>query len=183
MSHCLVGSELGAGATALQVLIGLSVLVCVHLLVRNSLRRIQSKHGIRWLRHGTTARVCAGFGIATTVVIAIDGVRRGTALGGAVAALAFGTLTLPLFLLTFFWRVGYDLEGLYCVSPWRRNRFIPWSELTGVSFSSPRRQWILATRSQGIIRINEMIPGCGQLLSELEKRGIPIGSLKRPNKF
>lgn len=160
--------------TAIQIFIGVIVLLCTGLLVRDALQPVGIKDGVLWLKYGLTFKLIAAFGLGMTFFIAADGIQRGTPIGGFVAALGFGMLALPTFALAFFWRVGIDSVGLRCVSPWRPNRLVPWSELTGVSFSNSMKQWILSTRSQGLIRVNEIVPGCPQLLSELRQRGILV---------
>ena len=164
---------------SVQIVLGLIVLVFTGFVIRDAQRPVGSTDGLTWIQYGTTFRICAVFGLGMTVLIAADGIRRGTPVTGLATALAFGMLALPFFSLAFFWRVGYDTVGLRCISPWRRNRLVPWSEVTSVSFSIPMKQWRLSTRSQGVIRVNELVPGCSQLLSELRKRGLVIGDRHR----
>lgn len=166
--------------TTIQIVIGLIVLLCTGLLLRDALQPLGRKDGLLWLKHGLTYKLCAAFGLGMTVFIAADGIQRGTPITGFVTALGLGMLALPMFALAFFWRVGIDSVGLRCVSPWRPNRLVPWSELTGVSFSNSMKHWILSTRSQGLIRVNALVPGCPQLLSELRQRGLLVEHAPTP---
>lgn len=109
-----------------------------------------------------------------TIYIFIDGALDGRPVIGAVMALLFGTLAIPLFALGFFWGVGYGENGLHCFSPWRKTRQVPWSDVLGVSFSVVMRQWVISTKRQGVIRVNELATGSSDLIAAMMARGVTV---------
>lgn len=156
------------------IAIGLLVLIASLILVADSQRSTIGTGGITWVRWGIGIRGIAVFGLAMTIYIFIDGVLSGRPVVAAVVALLFGSLAIPLFAIGFFWAIGYGQDGLYCMSPWRRSRRVPWNDVLSVSFSVPMRQWIISTKQQGMIRVNELALGCSALISEMNIRGVPV---------
>jgi hypothetical protein len=86
--------------------------------------------------YGAPLRVVGVFGVAMPIYVIADELNAGRPLSALILGSLFAAMGIPLCLLAFFWRVGYDVNGIYCVSPWRKNRFLPWSVVTGVSFSN-----------------------------------------------
>lgn len=84
----------------------------------------------------------------------------------------FGGLTLPLLLESFFVRIGYNAEKIYCHSIWRHNRVIDWAEVESVAFSQSMNWWVIDTRGSGKIRVSQFVSGLPELLLELEERGV-----------
>lgn len=106
------------------LVIGVLVVIVSLALVAEARRPASTRAGRTWVRWGLGIRGIAIFGLAITLYIFVDEALAGRPMIGAVMSLLFGTLAVPLFALGFFWGVGYDETGLYCVSPWRKSRQI-----------------------------------------------------------
>ncbi|QDT16320.1 hypothetical protein [Alienimonas californiensis] len=79
----------------------------------------------------------------------------------------FAALILILHLEAFFVRVALDGEFLLTSSPWRRDRVIPVSAVTGCDYS-PSMQWYrVYTAGYGVVRLHWMMKGIGGLLAAL----------------
>jgi hypothetical protein len=156
------------------LVVGVLVLVASLVLVAEARRPGVTSGKMTWVRWGRGVRGLAIFGLAVTIYIFIDGALDGRPVIGAVMALLFGTLAIPLFALGFFWGVGYGENGLHCISPWRKTRQVPWSDVLGVSFSVLMRQWVISTKSQGVIRVNELAGGSSGLIAAMTARGVTV---------
>lgn len=86
----------------------------------------------------------------------------------------FSLLVLTLHLEFFHVSIRYDKDGLHTSSPWRRNRFVPWSSITGVHFSSVAQWYVLSSSGLGCIRLHLYLSGLQSLLDELATRGFSI---------
>lgn len=157
------------------VITGLVVLLCVGRIAAESGRGAVERSGMRWLEHGITYKGIAMLGIGMPVYVLVSNVLAGRVAMAGILGATFVVLGAPVFLAAFFWRVGYDHSGVYARSLWKGKRFVPWAEVTGVRFSNPMKQWIIQTKSQYTIRINELIPGATDLISRLEERGMRVG--------
>jgi hypothetical protein len=83
-----------------------------------------------------------------------------------IAACAGGTfflLSAYIFLESQFVRIEFDDEFIYTFAPWRRRRVIPWSNVTGYSYSAMNRWHILRTSGYGSIRLSELLSGLGTM--------------------
>jgi hypothetical protein len=96
----------------------------------------------------------------------------------AAVVLGFLLLVLSLHLEFFGVRVAFDASGIRARSPWRPKRMIPWSAVTGVWYSSMLRWYVVETTSFGHLRLHDWLSGTDTLLSELERRGVPV--VRRP---
>ena len=92
----------------------------------------------------------------------------------------FFLLILSLHLEFFHVSIRYDTDGLHTSSPWRRNRFVPWSAITGIRFSSALQWYVLSTSGLGHVRLHLYLSGLQSLLNELASRGfsIPVATPK-----
>lgn len=95
-------------------------------------------------------------------------------------ASAFFLLALYLHLEFFHVSIRFDDLGLYTTSPWRRNRFIPWSAVSTVRFSQLAQWYVLSTSRMGRVRLHLYLSGLQSLLTELDRRGIAIPLGTRP---
>jgi hypothetical protein len=92
----------------------------------------------------------------------------------AFVAVLFVCMAIGSSVLLFeahFVRIEYDADFIYCFSPYRRNRVIPWSSISKVTYSESMRWYILRTRNEGKIRVPIYLSGLKNLLSVLEKHG------------
>jgi hypothetical protein len=96
------------------------------------------------------------------------------------AAVVLGVLllVLPLHLEFFGVRVTLDASGIRARSPWRPMRLIPWAAVTSVRYSPMLRWYVVETAGFGRLRLHDYLSGTDTLLSELERRGVPVA--RRP---
>ena len=91
-----------------------------------------------------------------------------------VVAFVLGLPAVYLLGEAFFVRVAWTGEGIHASSPWRRDRFVPWQDVRGVSFSGGARWFRISTARSGYIRVHEMKSGVATLLDELKARGFRV---------
>ena len=93
----------------------------------------------------------------------------------AVSVVAcFFLAVLSLHLEFFHVVIRYDAAGLHLTSPWRRNRFVPWSAITGARFSPALQWYVLHTTGYGDIRLHLYLSGLQSLRDELATRGVSL---------
>jgi hypothetical protein len=156
------------------ILIGFTVLVVTALLLISGHSQTRSANGVLWIRYGAPLRMVGALGLAMPIYVIADNLHAARPLTALIIGVVFTAIGLPVFLLAYFWRVGYDLTGIYCVSPWRKNRFVSWANVTDVSFSTPMKQWIIHSAQCGTVRLNVLVPGSAQLIDELARRGVKV---------
>jgi hypothetical protein len=158
-----------------MIIIALVVLAWVAWALYERQKRPATADGMSWLEYGFSLKAVGAF----FAVMLFYAPTHELLYGRTLPAIVVGSFTVllggPIFLLAFFWRVGYDASGIHTRSPWRKSRFVPWTEVTCFRFSSMMKQWVVHTRSQGTIRINELVPGVRHMVSELKKRRIAAG--------
>lgn len=154
------------------IIVGLAALLCLALVILESKGSPTDAEGILWLQYGVSTKVIGIFAVGTTGYAVINSLLAGRPLQAAILGALIGLCGFPVFLTAFFWKVGFDHKGIYSQSPWRRNRFVPWSDVRRVRFSQNMKQWIIETRCQGNIRINELVPGASDIVSLFNQRGI-----------
>jgi len=81
------------------------------------------------------------------------------------------TVVFILLASRYNYRVGIREEGLL-YRRWKEQN-IPWSEIESVTFSYPRKGWIVATRHHGTLRVPTTLSGLPALFEAFQKRGIP----------
>lgn len=155
-------------------IIGVLVLALCAALLTDARRQHGEVEGLTWVRWGPAYKAVAAFGLVVVALIIADGAFGERPAVAIVMAAAFGLLVVPVAANGFLWRVGFGASGLRCLSAWRKERVVPWSEISEVSFSSGMRQWVISTRQQGLIRINELASGSDQLIAELRRRGVRV---------
>jgi len=151
---------------------GFIVLVCISAIVLESKRKPRAAGKILWLEHGLTYKAIGLIGPAVTAYIIANELSSGRPIKAVILGSVFAAMNVPIFLLAFFWRVGYDQSGLYCYSPWRATRKVAWDEIKAVRFSAPLKHWIILTNTKGSVRINQLIAGTEGLVEEIRSRGI-----------
>jgi len=109
-----------------------------------------------------------GGGIAAAFASAYERLIAVCVVGG------FFLLVLSMHLEFFHVTIRYDADGLHLTSPWRRNRFVPWSAITGARFSLALQWYVLSTTGYGYIRLHLYLSGLRSLLDELAARGVSI---------
>ena len=157
-----------------SILITIAVQAMVVLLLRNARSPAQTMDGVQWLKYGKPLKAVGAFSVAVTVYVVADNLIAGRPLEALILGFLFAVMGVPICLLAYIWGVGYDANGIHCISPWRKNRFVPWSNVTGVSFSQIMKQWIVHTSQSGTIRVNILVPGSDQLIDELARRDVTV---------
>lgn len=71
-------------------------------------------------------------------------------------------------------RILYDGYGIRTRSPWRRARFVPWESVVQARYSGDMMWYVLETEGRGRVRLHLFLNGVDSLLSELERRGVPV---------
>jgi hypothetical protein len=67
-------------------------------------------------------------------------------------------------------------EGLDCRSPWGRRRFVPWGDVTAISYSRNLSRFLVETKDGWKFRLSRMLPGLDRFLAECE-RHLPADAL------
>lgn len=150
-----------------------------HLL--NSVSPVARREGnVSVVEYGRTMkRFVIAIWIACAVITIVAGcfAPRGSKREVTIALWTLAGFVLALLCLHLeFFRVSirYDTEGLRLASPWRRNRTVPWSAITGVKFSPAAQWYVVNTRGHGRIRLHMYLTGLESLLDELAWRGHAI---------
>ena len=94
--------------------------------------------------------------------------------------LGFFLIALSLHLEFFGVRITFDASVIRVRSPWRRLRLISWSAVTRVWYSSMMRWYIVETDGFGYLRLHDYLSGTDTLLSELERRNVPVSRRLHP---
>jgi len=92
-------------------------------------------------------------------------------------------LSLPLILILEFHRVtiAFDGTSIYCQSPWRRSRVVPWADVKSVKYSPWARWYVAKTTAHGSIRLNNILSGLDEFLAESERRGVALPYWPQPS--
>jgi hypothetical protein len=85
----------------------------------------------------------------------------------------FGGLCGVLVWDTFRFRFEVSPDGIDCRSPWRPRRFIPWTEVTGVSFNSPTGWFEVRATDGRRARLPALVGGLEAFLEACERRLTP----------
>lgn len=80
----------------------------------------------------------------------------------------FAAIGLPLFWESFRFRVGVASDGLHCRSPWRGNRFFPWSDISEISYGTTNAWFIIKSVSGATFHISILVPGLHEFLDRCE---------------
>ena len=85
-------------------------------------------------------------------------------------------MSLVLLLVLEFHRVtvAFDATSIFCQSPWRRSRVIPWTDVMSIKYSPPLRWYVVKTKVHGTLRLNSLLSGLHELLAEAQRRGIAV---------
>jgi hypothetical protein len=110
------------------------------------------------------ALICAGLAVTSLFVSSRDRIYV------ISMAVGFTALTLPLLLEFFRVRIIFDDESIYCFSPWRPFRLIPWSAVTSRYFSQAAQWHVIETTSYGRIRLPVYLSGIQTFLETMDKK-------------
>jgi hypothetical protein len=126
------------------------------------------------LLYGTVPRVVVlALGIALPILI-IHAYLQGRA---GVDVIAFVLVLDALFLgymvpELFLTRIEFDDNHIYTFSPWRRSRVIPWSSITGNTYSAFMYWHTLTTNGFGSVRVHDWLAGANDFLDICRRRRI-----------
>jgi len=107
-------------------------------LASRAVRAARFRGGRYVVEYGLPVRVAGWFALALGVFIAYAA-SQASPDQRILAACVGGTLflaCLALFLEFHFVRIEFDDEFIYTFSPWRKRRVIPWSAVSGYSYSA-----------------------------------------------
>jgi hypothetical protein len=90
-----------------------------------------------------------------------------------------GVIGLWLMVESFGTKIIYDASEIYCLSPWRADRTIPWTDIASITYSRRMRAFFCRTSHSGTVCIFIYISGWRLFLQEARRRGIPIGGDSR----
>ncbi len=139
----------------------------------------------RWLRWFALFAACAMPVLITVIVIGNPPKEPGDGwiiIGNYVL---FGVLSGYLFLETVGFSVTITVKGLECKSGWRRRRFVPWEEITGLTTGVVTKRFVLRTRGGYRYHVPmQLVPGLGYFLAAVKKHlsagAGQVGAEKRP---
>lgn len=114
------------------------------------------------------------FFLALMAWVAASEMDSGQRERGVICFACFLVLPLILHLEFFHTSIRFDLDGLRTKSPWRRNRTIPWEEITGVTFNQSMQWYEISTTRYGKVRAYIWLSGVQSLLQVLRHRGFAI---------
>lgn len=83
-------------------------------------------------------------------------------------ALFLGYMVPELFLT----RIEFDDDHIHTFSPWRKSRVIPWSSITGTSYSAFMYWHTLTTDGFGSVRVHDWLEGARDFLDMCNQRRI-----------
>jgi hypothetical protein len=122
--------------------------------------------GLRWYALFTA---CGMPILLTTIAIGNPPKERGDGWIIAASYLLFVVLCGYLLLETVGFAVTITDRGLECRSGWRRRRFVPWEEITGLTTAPLTKRYVLLTRSGYRYRVPmQLVPGLPSLLAKVE---------------
>ena len=172
MNSALQGLSTGLAAAAAGI--GTSYLL-------RSVRPVaRQEGGVSVVEYGRTMKLFVvvawlfGAGGAAAAALTTDGVPERVNLLAFCTVTGFLLMVLSLHLEFFRVSIRYDSTGLHTSSPWRRNRFVPWSAITGARFSPILQWYVLSTSGLSYVRLHLYLSGLQSLLDELTTRGISI---------
>ena len=148
----------------------------VSYLLRSTKPVARKEGGVMIVEYGRTMKIFVVIGWLFSVVAAVLAVLASPSersIAFSVTAIFF-LIVLYLHLEFFHVYIRYDDRGLHLSSPWRSNRFVPWSAITEARFSAACQWYVLATRGYGHIRLHLYLSGLQSLLEELSSRGVSI---------
>ncbi len=88
------------------------------------------------------------------------------------AAVAFVLLPLVLILEFHGVTVSFDATTIFCESPWGRSRAVPWVDILSIKYSPSLQWYVVKTKKSGPIRLNKLLSGLREFLTEAERREI-----------
>jgi hypothetical protein len=139
-------------------------------LASRAVRAARFRGGRYVVEYGLPVRVAGWFALALGVFIAYAA-SQASPDQRILAACVGGTLflaCLALFLEFHFVRIEFDDEFIYTFSPWRKRRVIPWSAVSGYSYSAVNHWHILETPGCGSIRLSGLLSGLGTMRDKWE---------------
>lgn len=130
------------------------------------------------LRYGERLRVLSWATFVIFAFFAIYNARGGNAVNSylvavsvpAVLAAVAGYLAIETTLVS----VILDSNHIYCRSPWRSDRKVPWRDVTEASNSIANSGLVLQTGHRGAIRLSSFLIGLDSIWSYLEAHNVPF---------
>jgi hypothetical protein len=80
----------------------------------------------------------------------------------------FGAFAVGMLLEFHVAQIRVSPEGLHQQSPWRRQRFIPWDDILGCTYSELSCWHIVRTR-RGKLHLSDFMPGSADLAVEIRR--------------
>ena len=158
----------------LSGLVGGALLALLSWFIVRTSRRPQRVGNRSVLLYGTVPRVfvlALGAALPILVIHAYFQGRAGTdviAFTLVLDALFLGYMVPELFLT----RIEFDDDNIYTFSAWRKPRVIPWSSITGTSYSAFMYWHTLTTSGFGSVRVHDWLEGASNLLDFYNRRRV-----------
>jgi hypothetical protein len=137
--------------------------------------KVDLSTGALWFRHSVLFRgfaVLAAFGMPLAITALLIFVMPPKNAGDVLAVIAiyalFFVLGGPLLWEASRFALGVSKAGLDCRSPWRASRFVPWTEVTQISYSSINSWFIIRTRDGWKFHVSVLVPGLSEFLASCE---------------
>jgi hypothetical protein len=153
---------------------GIVAAVLLSWLASRAVRTARVSDGRYVVEYGRAVKIAGWLGLALGAFIAyaasqVSSDQRVTAacVGGALFVGCVG-----LFLEFHFVRIEFDDQFIYTFSPWRKRRIIPWSAISGYSYSAATHWHVLKTRGCGSIRLSELLSGLGTMREKWENQSV-----------
>lgn len=80
----------------------------------------------------------------------------------------FLIIVFSMLLEAFFVRIAFDEKSIYCMSPWRKAREIPISELGKPTFNTSMQWWVIPAGEHGNVRVPTLLHGWEDLINCIE---------------
>lgn len=131
------------------------------------------------VQYGLPLKIFAvlAFVIAIGVSYAASKASPDQVLPAVLCTIGFYVGSICLMLEFFVVRIAFDAASIRVRSPWRRSRTVAWSEVVSLEYSSAMQWHVIATRSQGAIRIPDFLSGKDDLFAAVRTNTLAAAGL------
>ena len=154
-----------------NIMPGIAAAIGVIILMSLVSQKAAIENGRTVIKYGIAMKIFSWLSLALPLmVIAIFPKVKSSDIPSVIAAF-FMASGISASLILEFNRVmiSYDDKFIYTKSPWRKNRKIPWSDITSIGFSSAASWYVVLTKNNGKIRLHTGLNGLKSILSEINK--------------
>ena len=126
------------------------------------------EYGVAFKILGVVAFLFAGLGVVLCATVPEHDLET---TAGEVLMVALGLYLGPEY---FGVRISFDGANIHARSPWRATRVIPWTAITGITFSRLAQWYRLDTANAGVLRVSMHLSGRESLWEECRRRGLDV---------